>query len=82
MTTSGRCGPEDVAEVVLGVDTHLDFHVAVVLDPLGRYLGESKAPTTLKGYRKLLSWAEVNKGRKKDRSCYYTPRSPVGMPLL
>jgi hypothetical protein len=55
MTTSGRCGPEDVAEVVLGVDTHLDFHVAVVLDRLGRRLGESKAPTTLKGYRKLLS---------------------------
>jgi transposase len=41
-----------------GGDTHLDFHVAVVLDHLGRRLGESKAPTTLKGYRKLLSWAE------------------------
>jgi transposase len=40
------------------VDTHLDFHVAVVLDHLGRRLGESKAPTILKGYRKLLSWAE------------------------
>jgi hypothetical protein len=49
MATSGRCGPEDVAEVVLGVDTHLEFHVAVVLERLGRRLGESKAPTTLKG---------------------------------
>ncbi len=48
MATSGRCGPEDVAEVVLGVDTHLEFHVAVVLERLGRRLGGSKAPTTLK----------------------------------
>ncbi len=49
MATSGRCGTEDVAEVVLGVDTHLEFHVAVVLERLGRRLGESKAPTPLKG---------------------------------
>jgi transposase len=47
-----------MVEVVLGVDTHLDFHVAVVLDHLGRRLGESKAPTTLGGYRNLLRWAE------------------------
>ena len=44
--------------MVLGVDTHLDFHVAVVLDHLGRRLGEAKTPTTTKGYRNLLSWAE------------------------
>ena len=36
MTTSGTLELGDVAEVVLGVDTHLDFHVAVVLDHLGR----------------------------------------------
>ena len=51
-----------VEEVVLGVDTHLDFHVAMVLDHLGRRLGrrlgESKVPTTTGGYRSLLSWAE------------------------
>jgi transposase len=45
-------------EVVLGVDTHLDFHVAVVLDPMGRRLGETKVPTTAKGYGELLRWAE------------------------
>ena len=44
--------------MVLGVDTHLDFHVAVVLDHLGRRLGEAKTPTTTKGYRNLVSWAE------------------------
>lgn len=58
MATSGRRGPQDVAEVVLGVDTHLDFHVAVVLDHLGRRLGELKVQTTLKGYRELVCWAE------------------------
>ena len=51
-------GSGDVAEVVLGVDTNLDFHVAVVLDQLGRRLGESKVPTTIEGYRNLLLWAE------------------------
>ena len=37
-----------VKEIVLGVDTHLDVHVAVALDGLGRHLGESKIPTTLR----------------------------------
>jgi transposase len=45
-------------EVTLGVDTHLDFHVAVALDHLGRRLGESSAPTTAKGYERLLIWAK------------------------
>jgi transposase len=58
VTTSDARGSGDVAEVVLGVDTHLDFHVAVVLDQLGRRLGESKVPTTIEGCRNLLLWAE------------------------
>jgi transposase len=44
--------------VILGVDTHLDFHVAVALDHLGRRLGESSVPATVKGYERLLRWAE------------------------
>jgi hypothetical protein len=55
-----RCGenPGDVAEeVVLGVDTHLDVHVAVALDGLGRHLGELAVPTTEKGYESLICWA-------------------------
>jgi hypothetical protein len=43
MATSGRRGPQDVAEVVLGVDTHLDFHVAVAIDHLGREAWASRA---------------------------------------
>ena len=44
--------------MVVGVDTHLDFHVAVALDRLGRRLGEVKVPTTARGYKELVRWAE------------------------
>ncbi len=47
-----------VAEVVLGVDTHLDVHLAVALDHLGRRLSTFSGPTTKKGYESLLTWAE------------------------
>jgi hypothetical protein len=52
VTASDTRRSGDVArEVVLGVDTHLDFHVvAVALDRLGRPLGELKVPTTTGGY--------------------------------
>lgn len=46
-----------VEEVVLGVDTHLDLHVAVALNQLGRRLDSMSLPTTTRGYDKLLSWA-------------------------
>ena len=58
MTTIVAERPETGGAVVLGVDTHLDFHVAVAIDHLGRRLGESKVPTTAKGYDELLRWAE------------------------
>jgi transposase len=45
-------------EVVLGVDTHLDVHVVVAPDHLGRRLGELRVPTTAKGYESLVRWAE------------------------
>jgi transposase len=54
----GTEGSDTVAGVVLGVDTHLDLHVAVALDQLGRHLGELTVPTTAKGYQNLLCWAE------------------------
>ena len=47
-----------VIEAVLGVDTHLDVHLAVALDHLGRRLGAFSVPTTKKGYESLLTWAE------------------------
>ena len=51
-------GSASVDGVILGVDTHLDEHVAVALDRLGRRLGELSVPTTTRGYERLLRWAE------------------------
>jgi transposase len=42
--------------VTVGVDTHLDSHVAVALDDLGRRLDEVHFPTTQTGYAKLYRW--------------------------
>ena len=50
-------GPSDTAEVVLGVDTHKDAHVAAVLTALGAPVATSSFPTTANGYRQLLAWA-------------------------
>ncbi|TDO44510.1 transposase [Kribbella sp. VKM Ac-2527] len=44
-------------EVVLGVDTHKDTHVAAVVTVLGRVIDSKAFPTTTAGYRSLLGWA-------------------------
>jgi len=44
--------------VTIGVDTHLDVHVAHAGDQLGRRLGTASIPTTPAGYRNLLAWAQ------------------------
>jgi transposase len=58
VTMIGTQRPDTKVEVILGVDTHLDFHTAVAVDHLGRRLGELSVPTTAKGYERLLCWAE------------------------
>jgi len=44
-------------EVILGVDTHLDTHVGVVIDGVGKVLGTLVAPVGLHGYQQLLQWS-------------------------
>lgn len=44
---------EDDRRVIAGVDTHKEFHVAVVLDELGRKLDTAEFLTTPAGYREL-----------------------------
>jgi transposase len=39
-----------------GVDTHLDQHVAAVVDAVGGVLGVARFPVTPAGYRRLLAW--------------------------
>ena len=47
---------ESDAVVTVGVDTHVDVHVAVALDQLGRRLGSLSFPTTPTGYAELVAW--------------------------
>lgn len=44
-------------DVVVGVDTHKDEHVAVALDGIGGHLGSHAAPATPDGHAALLTWA-------------------------
>ena len=48
-----------VEEVLLGVDTHLDTHTAVVIDLLGRELETATFPTTRRGIDALIKWARL-----------------------
>ena len=43
-------------EVILGVDTHLDVHVAVLIDVVGRVVARTSVPTTALGYEQLIEW--------------------------
>jgi len=43
--------------VVVGVDTHADIHVAVVLSSLGALLGSRLVATTPAGFGELVDWA-------------------------
>ncbi|MBV1855757.1 IS110 family transposase [Catellatospora sp. NEAU-YM18] len=44
-------------EILLGVDTHKDAHVAAVITVQGVALASAEFPTTATGYRQLLAWA-------------------------
>ncbi len=44
--------------VTVGVDTHMDVHVAAALDGLGRMLGSAGFATTPAGNAELIRWAE------------------------
>jgi hypothetical protein len=50
--------PHPVApQLTIGVDTHLEVHVAHANDQLGRPLATLQLPTTPAGYQQLLGWA-------------------------
>lgn len=44
-------------DIVLGVDTHKDVHVAAVLTPTGGVMAHASFPTTRSGYQRLIAWA-------------------------
>ena len=43
-------------QLILGVDTHLDLHVAVLINMIGQVVCTEKFETNNKGYNKLLKW--------------------------
>ncbi|MGZ8926994.1 MAG: IS110 family RNA-guided transposase [Methylobacter sp.] len=45
-------------EVILGVDTHLDSHVGVLIDYRGQWLGALSIQANPAGYSELLRWAQ------------------------
>jgi hypothetical protein len=50
--------PAPTAPVTVGVDTHLETHVAAVVDRTGRLLGPQGFPASTRGYVALITWAE------------------------
>jgi transposase len=44
-------------EILLGVDTHKDFHAAAIVTLLGAALDGRTFPTTTEGYHQLVAWA-------------------------
>jgi transposase len=50
--------PAPATPVTVGVDTHLEVHVAAVVDQTGRLLGTQGFPASTRGYVALVTWAE------------------------
>jgi transposase len=46
-------------EVILGVDTHKDLHVAAVITAVGAMAASRSFPTTMAGYQQLLAWTRT-----------------------
>ncbi len=44
-------------EIILGVDTHKDIHVAAIVDQVGRLLCTSEFLASERGCRRMLAWA-------------------------
>ncbi len=55
-STTTMAESQHEVEIIGGVDTHADTHTAAAIDELGRILGHRQFPTTVAGYRDLLTW--------------------------
>ncbi|WP_196470141.1 transposase [Planomonospora sp. ID91781] len=52
-----RCADDEREEVIVGVDTHTEVHVAAVLTIQGALAATRAFPATARGYAELLAWA-------------------------
>ena len=57
MTATAGRGVLGAVQVIIGVDTHQDEHVAVAIDQQGVRLAQLSAPTTSHGYGELERWS-------------------------
>ena len=57
MTEEGGGQVNRAVQVVIGVDTHRDEHVAVAIDQQGVRLGQRRSPATTWGYGDLEQWS-------------------------
>lgn len=70
-------------EVVLGVDTHKEFHVAAVLTMLGSLVATRCFPATAAGYEQLLAWARsIGTVRSAGVECTGSYGAALGRYLL
>jgi transposase len=53
------------ADLVVGVDTHLDTHTAAICDACGRAVSQLQVPATAAGYVQLLAWARSAAGDRQ-----------------
>src|SRR5215467_14200660 len=47
------------ADLIIGVDTHLDTHTAALCDARGRAVAQLQVPVAAAGYAQLLAWARA-----------------------
>ena len=57
MTVTADLDGSPAVQVIIGVDTHLEEHVAVAIDRQGIRLGECRAPANTHGYSELERWS-------------------------
>ena len=50
------------ADLIIGVDTHLDTHTAAICDARGRVVSQLQIPATTAGYVQVLAWARQRPG--------------------
>jgi transposase len=50
------------ADVIVGVDTHLDTHAAAICDARGQVMAQLQVPADAGGYARLLAWASAAAG--------------------
>ena len=54
----------DEADLVVGVDTHLDTHTAAICNARGQVVSQLQIPATTAGYMQVLAWARQAAGTR------------------